>query len=168
MIHYPDGQELRLVMRNVPSPVAILTFAGKDGPRGVTIGSFTSLSLDPPLISFNLMEGRTAEDLLRGHYFGIHVLRNDQGALSDHFALPDLSSNAQFEGVEYSMTPEGVPELSDCMAILVCRVYDAISAGDHSLILGNVLRASLLSSANPLLYFQRAYHEIKAIRTVER
>ena len=166
MIHQFDGQAFRQVMRHVPSPVAVLTYTGDDGPRGVTIGSFTSLSLSPPLVSFNLMQGKTSEDLIKRTYFGIHILRGDQGALSDHFALPDLSSAAQFGSINYSNTPEGVPALTNCLACLICSIYDAISAGDHSLILGNVLQATLVDPSNPLIYCQRAYHEISATDTV--
>ena len=162
-----DGQELRRVMRNIPSPVAVLTFASADGPRGVTIGSFTSLSLDPPLVSFNLMDGRTAEEFLKAQYFGIHVLNNIQSELSDHFARPDLTSEEQFKEVEIEATNEGVPSLTTCMAVLICRKYEVLNAGDHILILGEVLRSKLNNEVNPLLYYQRSYHEIREVKLIE-
>lgn len=160
MAHPVDGQNLRRVMRHIPAPVAVLTYSTEQELRGVTIGSFTSLSLDPPLISFNLMEGKTANDFLHVEYFGIHVLKNDQAMLSEHFAIPDMRGEDQFGQVDYYLSPEGVPVLEDCVSLLICSVYEVLKTGDHSLILGKVVRADLIEPANPLLYYQQAYFKI--------
>ena len=161
MSGYIGGEDFRSIMRHVPSPVMVLTYESQDGPRGVTIGSFASVSLDPPLISFNLMKGgSSAEDIQRVSGFAIHILRNDQAKLSEHFAQPDLPSGIQFKDVNVEYSEEHVPIISDCLAVMVCNLHDIISAGDHALILGTVIRANVITPSKPLLYFQRSYHEL--------
>ena len=161
MSGFIGGDDFRSLMRHIPSPVMVLTFESQAGPRGVTIGSFASVSLDPPLVSFNLMSsGSSAEDIQGVSFFAIHVLRNDQADMSEHFAQPDLSSETQFKKVGYVYSSENVPVIDDCLAYMICELHDIVTAGDHSLILGTVLRAEVISSSKPLLYFQRSYHEI--------
>ena len=161
MSGYLGGDDFRRVMRHVPSPVMVLTFTTSNGPHGVTIGSFASVSLKPPLVSFNLMnEGSSAESIRDASHFAIHVLRNDQVSISEWFAKPDVPNSMQFESIDYGYAPEGVPILDDCLATLVCKQYDLMTAGDHTVILGEVLRADVLNPSKPLLYFQRSYHEI--------
>ena len=78
-----DGERLRAVMRHVASPVTVVTFASEAGPRGVTIGSFTSLSLEPPLVCFNLnKESSVYEELTCAEAFVVHILADTQAYLS--------------------------------------------------------------------------------------
>ena len=161
MTGYIGSDDFRSLMRHVPSPVMVLTYESQDGPRGVTIGSFASVSLDPPLVSFNLMkDGSSADDIQQVSYFAIHILRNDQAEMSEHFAQPDLPSDEQFGDVNYKYSEENVPVIGDCLAVMICSLYDIISAGDHSLILGKVNRAKEINPTKPLLYFQRSYREV--------
>ncbi|MBX2819122.1 MAG: flavin reductase family protein [Rhodothermaceae bacterium] len=161
MSGFIGGDDFRSLMRHIPSPVMVLTYENESGPRGVTIGSFASVSLDPPLISFNLMRsGSSSEDIQGVSCFAIHVLRNDQSRLSEHFAQPDLSSGVQFKDIDYIYSSEGVPVMDDCLAFMICELFDIVTAGDHSLVLGKVLRADVVTPSKPLLYFQRSYHEV--------
>lgn len=155
------GDEFRGLMRHVPSPVMVLTYNFAGSPRGVTIGSFASVSLKPPLVSFNLMnDGSSAEDIHNVSHFAIHVLRHDQVNLSEQFARSDLSSQKKFDGLDYQDSSLNVPLISNCLAVMECKLYDIISAGDHSLVLGEVLKAEVVSPSSPLLYFQRSYYEV--------
>ncbi|MEX0601597.1 MAG: flavin reductase family protein, partial [Rhodothermales bacterium] len=135
-----DGEALRLVMRHVPSPVTIVTVAGEDELRGITIGSFTSTSLRPPLISFNVSrEARIHEVLTAADRFAVHVLADDQAPLSDHFATPDLTGAEQFQDVTYSVDEHGTPILSGALAVMLCARHAVYDAGDHSIMLGRVV-----------------------------
>ncbi len=153
-----DGAALRAVMRHVPSPVTVVSFAAADGPRGVTIGSFASVSLDPPLVSFNVsIDSSIHPSLVGAERFAIHILHAGQAELSRHFAQPDLVSSAQFAGIAYREV-DGVPVLRDALAVLICRRYAVHPAGDHSLMLGEVetiLDPAL--DALPILYFRQSY-----------
>ena len=151
----------RHVMRHVPCPVTVVTFAGVDGPRGVTIGSFTSVSLDPPLVSFNVMLESTAHDMLvDANHFCIHILERDQVPLGERFALPDLTSSAQFNTVAHSVDDWGIPRLDDVLATVFCRRFEAVPAGDHTLLLGEVLSAETLRGGQPMVYYKSSYREV--------
>ena len=153
--------DFREVMRRIPSPVMVLTFMSDGEPRGVTIGSFTSLSLNPPLISFNLMSGSTTtKEFKFVEDFAIHVLSDEQADLSNHFATPELSSGAQFNSIRYTCPLESVPVLEDVALVMICKVYELVTAGDHIIVIGELTRADISDSPNPLLYFKRAYHKV--------
>ena len=155
------GEDLRAVMRHVPSPVTIVTFAGPDGARGITIGSFTSVSLDPPLISFNVMYASSMHDVLRdAKSYIVQILSEDQVALSERFSIPDQSSAAQFKDVLHHLDNEEIPLLDNVLAVLRCRPFKVVPAGDHSLFIGEVLEASTLSAGKPLLYYQQSYRKV--------
>ena len=161
MINQVLGTDLRKLMRHVPSPVTVLTFAGEDGPRGVTIGSFTSVSLDPPLISFNLMNGgQTYSSLSKAAGFAIHILKEDQVHISERFATPNLSSNAQYENIDYDLSQERIPIIKNSIALLICEVFDGLTAGDHTLVIGRVNRSEIIEPGVPLLYYQQTYYNV--------
>lgn len=155
-----DGEALRRVMRRVPSPVTVVTAAGVDGPRGITIGSFTSVSLDPPLVSFNIDKAAQMHAHLEEAFdrFAIHILTDRQAHLSNHFAVPDLSSEAQFADVDYHLDAHGTPLLRSVMAVLHCNLYASYPTGDHTIVVGEVCDLTYAAEADrPLLYFNRRY-----------
>ena len=100
---------LRDVMRTFPQGVVVVTAEGDEGPRGITVSSFTSVSLTPPLVLICVMKEARAHAAIAKGKFTINVLSDTQGALSDHFASPNLSSSEQFESHTY-------PKLADCLA----------------------------------------------------
>lgn len=155
-----DGEALRRVMRRVPSPVTVVTTAGVDGPRGITIGSFTSVSLDPPLVSFNIDKAAQMHAQLEDAFdrFAVHILTDRQAHLSNHFAVPDLSSEAQFADVDYHLDAYGTPLLRSVIAVLHCDLYACYPAGDHTIVVGEVRAVAYAAEAGrPLLYFNRRY-----------
>lgn len=154
-----DGAALRAVMRHVPSPVTVVTLAGADGPRGVTIGSFVSVSLDPPLVSFNVrIDGTIHPHLLEAERFNIHILHAGQAALSNRFARPDATSEEQFEGLDYRQEPGMPPVLTDALAVFHCRPFALHPAGDHTLVLAEVEAIDAREEEMvPLLYYRQSY-----------
>jgi flavin reductase (DIM6/NTAB) family NADH-FMN oxidoreductase RutF len=156
-----DGEALRLVMRRVPAPVTVVTAATADEMRGITIGSFTSVSLDPPLVSFNVEKRAQMHRLItRAAVFAVHLLTEDQAHLSNHFAIPDMSGEEQFEPLRYRFDAYGSPILEDVMAVLHCSLYALYEAGDHSLIVGEVLVIDDRGKDHPLVYFNRSYRGV--------
>lgn len=154
-------------MRRVASPVTVVTAGTGSGARGITIGSFTSASLDPPLITFNLSRGARMHSILpRTDRFVVHVLGDEQSAFSDHFAIPDLDNAAQFASVDYAIGDDGIPVLTNCQAVFFCSLYNVFPLGDHSLIVGLVDRVSSRIDGNPLVYYDRAYRSIS--KTIAR
>lgn len=158
-----SGDALRAFMRGVPSPVTVVTLARGGVTRGVTIGSFTSVSLDPPLISFNMQKASQSHALLHPDApFAVHALAGSQAALSNRFADPSLDEAAQFAGLPYAHDVEtGLPLLAGTLGALICRPFALHDTGDHTLVVGlveRVLPGEL--GASPLLYLDRAYHEV--------
>ena len=152
---------LRNVMRHVPSPVTVVTFIDNGVPRGVTIGSFASVSLDPPLISFNVIRESSSHDaLLNADSFLIHILGEDQASLSEQFAVPELTGEAQFGPVSYRFDDHGLPLIEDVVSTVRCQHFDRVDAGDHSLLLGRVMASTLYRSGPPLIYYRSAYHAL--------
>ncbi|MEL7168660.1 MAG: flavin reductase family protein [Bacteroidota bacterium] len=160
------GDALRHAMRHVASPVTVVTAAS--GPtateavvRGATIGSFTSVSLDPPLVSFNVIRGTGLHGVLEtAEAFCVHLLHAGQAHLATHFAVPDLTSAEQLATIPHRLNDAGVPVLDGAMGVFHCRAWARHRAGDHDLILGEVTRVEGGSGAEPLLYYARSYRTV--------
>ncbi|MEM6326936.1 MAG: flavin reductase family protein [Bacteroidota bacterium] len=154
-----DGEGLRETLRGMASPVVVVTCRGADGPRGATIGSFTSASLAPPLVTFNVTRGtRFHRALLEAPSFAVHLLAETQAALATHFAVPDVDN--QLATVDHTTTPHGLPLLSGTLGVLLCRFHGRTEVGDHSLIVGRVEERIPGHEAGPLLYFQQSYRGV--------
>jgi flavin reductase (DIM6/NTAB) family NADH-FMN oxidoreductase RutF len=147
------GESLRVAMRRVPSPVVVVTAADAEDARGITIGSFTSVSLDPPLISFNVgKEARMYPLIMRADRFLVHILSEAQADLGNHFAVPDLSGAEQFAPVPHHIDAAGTPVLDAVLAVLHCRPYAFVEAGDHAIVVGEVLDVDEGATGRPILY----------------
>lgn len=167
-----EGSELRRFMRQVPSPVVIVTAAVGGERRGITIGSFTSVSLAPPLVSFNV--GRAAmmyPVITSAERFAVHLPPADGGVLCNHFAQSGLSGDDQFAAVRWREGAGGVPLLEGMRGILHCRPAAVYEAGDSVLVVGEVVAVEGPGDGSdygpPLLYYDRAYRTASAELPVE-
>lgn len=162
MPEHVNGEMLRAAMRRVPSPVTVVTATDGRELRGITIGSFTSVSLAPPLISFNVAHASRMHALLttRAERFAVHILSEEQAHLSDHFAVPNRTGDEQFAGLGFRRDAYGTPLLDDVLAIFHCARYAVYPAGDHSLLIGEVLKVERRAEGAPLLYFDRTYRNV--------
>ena len=148
-------------MQEVPSPVTVVT-VGYPEPRGATIGSFTSTSLEPPLISFNVQKhSRFHHIIQQAPRFGVHLLEESQQALAEHFARPGLSSEEQFASVPVITHADNLPLLQEVDHILICTPYAFYEAGDHTIVVGKVVESIHGSPASPLVYYRKGYHAIR-------
>lgn len=151
-----DARTFRKAMGCFPTGVTIVSTLDADGaPVGVTISSFASLSLDPPLVLFCLDDKASClEAFKRNSHFAINVLRQEQRELSIRFAskLED-----KWKGVDYDSSSSGVPMLKGCLANFECSVVDVREGGDHLIFVGRVDRLEYSEAGEPLLYFRGAY-----------
>ncbi|MFF1872502.1 flavin reductase family protein [Streptomyces sp. CB03911] len=132
-----DGAELRSALRAHAAGVAVLTAAGADGPVGVTVTSFTSVSAGPALVSVTLADtSATWARLQDCERFGIQLLGAHQADLALRFARPGADRFAP--PTAWRPGPSGVPLLDDCLAWLVCSRYRQLRLGDHHLLVGAV------------------------------
>ncbi len=156
-----EGREFRTTMRRVPSPVVVVTAKGDDETRGITIGSFASVALDPPLVSFNVArESRMYEVMETCTRFAVNALGEGQVHLAKRFAVPGLSGDEQFDAVPYTRDAHGTPLLEGVSARLHCTPHDSIPAGDHVLYVGLVEQIDEQPDDGAVLYYQSSYRGV--------
>nr|WP_320197982.1 flavin reductase family protein [Agrobacterium sp. rho-13.3]MDX8306277.1 flavin reductase family protein [Agrobacterium sp. rho-13.3]MDX8307392.1 flavin reductase family protein [Agrobacterium sp. rho-13.3] len=138
----PDAENtrsFRTALGNFPTGVTVVTAQTPGGPIGMTVNSFSSVSLDPPLILWSPAKTSSRHDFFAGAtHFAIHVLSADQGALSGRFTRGGLG----FEEFIWDANPEGVPIIPGTLSRFECERASIYDGGDHSIILGRVLRAA--------------------------
>ena len=158
----PDWEDdLRQAMRQWATGVSLVTARHRGQPRGMTVNSFTSLSLEPPMVMVALRIGsRTEEWARRGRGFALSILAQHQRALAERFAAQEGSQSDRFAPFRWHATPSGHPVPADCLAWLDCQVRQLRRAGTHRLVIAGALSARLGRPARPLLYFRQGYHGI--------
>lgn len=156
-----NGTTFRNVMRNVPAPVVVVTARGADEARGITIGSFTSVALDPPLISFNVRhEGAMHTVLEQAERYAVHLLGEGQAYLAKHFAVPDLSGAEQFDSIPHRLDAHQTPLIDGVPGILVCEPYRAMALDDNTIHVGRVVDVEQRPDDGAVLYYQRNYRKV--------
>lgn len=159
-----DPEQLRHAMRAWTTGVAVVT-AQHDGHRyGMTVNSFTSISLDPPLISVALKKLTHTHELVeKSNEFAITILASHQKDLSDRFAgkLPQIHD--RFDGVRTETLLIDAPLLKEGIASFNCRVMQAISVGENTLFVAEVIAARGEGEGNPLVYHNRVYWSLAGI-----
>lgn len=151
---------LRSVFRQHAAGVAVITARGESGPVGFTATSLASVSADPPLLSFGVGTGGASWPAIAasGHV-GVHVLGEHQRELAATFARPGAdrfgAATAWHEG------PEGVPVLDDVLARTVCAVVARVPAGDHRIVLAEVLLGDHTGPGRPLVHHQGRFRALR-------
>ena len=151
------GGQMRALLRHMASPVTVVTCWADGQPHGATIGSFASLSLNPPLVSFNVQrQGRFHAAITGASRFAIHALAADQAGVADRFAASGDKSPDLFE----TGAPGMEPLLGGTQGILVCRPFAQHRTGDHTLMIGQVVEVYAGDGAAPLLYHHQRYRTV--------
>ncbi|MBZ5592106.1 MAG: flavin reductase family protein [Acidobacteriia bacterium] len=141
-----------------PTGVTIVTVLDAEGsPHGMTASSFTSVSLDPPLVLVCVDHGASVlAHLRRAQHIGINILSESQQDLSAHFAR---RGHDRFDGVEWRAGHGGVPLLPGALAWFECSIHRMVDAGDHTILITEVLDAEY-GGGRPLVYFSSGYHKL--------
>jgi flavin reductase (DIM6/NTAB) family NADH-FMN oxidoreductase RutF len=152
-----DQRAFRNALGSFPTGVAIITTTGAHGqPVGLTCNSFSSVSLDPPLVSWGLRVSSKSLDAFRGTgAFAINILAEDQKELSARFANGAISD--KFEGVDWRRGHADLPVLAGCVAAFECDKFAEHDAGDHVLFLGRVARFEHGRQEPSLVFYKGAY-----------
>ncbi len=153
------ARTLRDVLGSFPTGVAVVTAAGITGESyGITVNSFNSVSLDPPLVLFSLSRRLLSLDgILRAGAFAINFLRDDQAHLSARFAS---ALSDKWTGVEFRSGANGSPVLVPTLAVLECHPYAHYDGGDHVIVVGRVTSVEMDSGRHPLVFFRGRYHTL--------
>ena len=155
-----DSEQLRRAMRAWTTGVAVVTALHDGQQYGMTVNSFTSISLEPPLVSVTLKKlTHTHELVVKSGEFSVTILSSDQKDLSDRFAgkIPDIHD--RFEGVQIKTLSMDAPLLDGGLAHFNCRVVNSIPAGENTLFIAEVVAVSRDGEGeeNPLVYHNRMY-----------
>jgi 3-hydroxy-9,10-secoandrosta-1,3,5(10)-triene-9,17-dione monooxygenase reductase component len=163
------ANRFREVLGRFASGIAVVTTTTDSGPTGMTCQSFTSVSLDPPLVAFlPTRQSRAFAAIRRSGHFCVNVLAADQAWLSDQMASPGPVD--KFAGVDWDTGTTGSPRLHGALAHVDCTVRAVHEAGDHYIVVGEVVdlgapgdpadpdpRAEPAAGAGPLLYYRGRY-----------
>lgn len=152
----PGHEDFRRVLRHLASGVVAVTGIGPDGaPAGLTVSSFVSVSLDPPLVSFCAARSSTTWPRLRAEgRVCVTILSERQAAAATQFAARVAD---RFPGVGWRPSPGGLPILDDGLAWLECTIEDEYPAGDHVIVLCRADRLAESAGGGPLLRFRGDY-----------
>ncbi|GGO78478.1 flavin reductase [Nonomuraea cavernae] len=155
-----DGETFRAVLAQWPSGVVIVTTGAGDGWHGMTASSFSSVSLDPPMVLICLARDTRTHRLVSEHgAFAVSILGRDQAAIGRRFAGRGEAAD-RFAGARWEPGPTGSPVLADSIGWLDCRVEHAYPGGDHTIFVGEVLAAATPRRVAPVLFHSRTWSRL--------
>ncbi len=125
---------------------------------GVTVNSFSSVSLEPPLILFSLGHGGShCQEYSQSGKFAVNILSSQQMHLCERFASP---IEDRFNGVDHNIGENGAPVFENCLAVLECETYAIQEAGDHKVFICQVTNVEAHTEEDPLLFYKGAFPKL--------
>ena len=154
-----DPRTLRDALGCFATGVTVVTCLDPAGmPAGLTVNSFTSLSLDPPLLLVCIAkQASSAAPLIAARSFAVNVLQTHQQPASIRFSTRDEN---RFGTTPWACGESGAPILSESLGVFECQRQAVHDGGDHHILVGQVVKASFDSSLDPLLYFRGRYRRL--------
>lgn len=160
----PTSAQLRQVLGHFATGVTIVTgLDGGDAPVGFACQSFTSVSLEPPLVLFCAdRAGRSWPRMRDTGAFCVNILRHAQQGLVDRFGS---RAGARFDGLDWHLSPYGAPALPGVLARVHCDVETVHVTGDHDVVVGRVLDLELVEPGRPLLFYRGRFAVTERLRS---
>jgi flavin reductase (DIM6/NTAB) family NADH-FMN oxidoreductase RutF len=153
-----DEAAFKLAMSHFPSGVTVVTTEHAGRAYGMTVASFASLSLRPPLVLICIEKSvKTHEAIVSAGKFGVSILSADQADISSRFAS---RAEDKFSGIKTNRGELGIPLIAGAITTLECEVRDQLPGGDHTIFVGEVVDVQTREGV-PLLYFRSGYHEMQ-------
>lgn len=151
-----DPKHFRRALGKFPTGVTVITAIDEQGEKiGVTASSFNSVSIDPALVLWSIDKGAySLPAFTEGKHFTIHVLGDDQMALSNRFAR---RGEDKFAGVELAESGNGAPRLAGTAAWFECRTWNVYEGGDHLIIVGEVTDYDCTEDGSALVFHNGRY-----------
>jgi flavin reductase (DIM6/NTAB) family NADH-FMN oxidoreductase RutF len=154
-----DDGHFRLALSHFASGVTVVTTAHDGQLFGMTVASFASLSLHPPLVLVCIERSvKTHDGIAAAGKFGVSILSSTQADISAKFAS---RSDDKFNGVELIEGDLDVPLIAGALTAIECRLYDRLPGGDHTIFIGEVMKIHT-TEGDPLLYFRSGYREMRS------
>ena len=154
-----DGRAFRTALGSFATGVTVVTALDANGtPAGITANSFSSVSLEPPLVLWSPKRAsRRFPIFAEAPSFAVHILSRDQQAICDHF----VRNQSGFDALAWHEGPEGLPLLDGCLARFLCHREAVLDGGDHAIILGRVWNIARRDGA-PLVFQGGKYGSFRA------
>ena len=154
-----DPRTLRDALGCFATGVTVVTCLKDDGsPAGLTVNSFTSVSLKPPLLLVCIdKKASSAEALITASNFAVNVLQTGQQPASIRFSTRDED---RFGTTPWACGEAGAPILGESLGVFECKRHAVHDGGDHHMLIGEVIKASFDASLDPLLYFRGSYRRL--------
>jgi flavin reductase (DIM6/NTAB) family NADH-FMN oxidoreductase RutF len=154
-----DRLEFRKAMGCYATGVTVITAMSAVGnPVGMTVNSFNSVSLDPPLVLFSLDRKATHfADFMAASYFAVNILAEEQQQLSRTFSTQGID---RWNGISYERWETGSPILPGTLAAFDCVTEARHDGGDHIILVGRVLKLGFAADGTPLLYYRGKYDQL--------
>lgn len=153
-------QEFKKALSNFPTGVTIITASSIDHQQiGVTVSSFTSLSLHPPLVLFCLNKNSQSLSLIKNSkYFAVNILSSTQQQLARQFA-GDL--NKRWINIDYSLHQiYNCPIINKVKTYLICQIHSQYDGADHIIVVGQLIESFINKDLDPLIYYHSNYFKI--------
>jgi len=159
-----DSEKLRAAMRTWSAGVTVVTAAFDGNLSGATVNSFTSISLEPALVTIALQKSARTHDLIsKSLAFGVTILSVEQAKVSDLFAGKMTEIRDRFAGLQTETLVTGSPMIVGGLAWLDCRVIETFEAVTSTLFIAEVLAAQNVGDGQPLIYHSRKYWELSQL-----
>jgi len=151
-----DSAHFRQVLGHFPTGVTVITAMDPDDkPAGFAVGSFFSVSLEPPLVGFCAGKGSSSWPTIRdAGVFCVNVLAEDQEAVCRQFSM---KGDEKFRGLGWHATATGSPRITDVLAWIDCEIEAVHDAGDHEICVGRVREMNVERENGPLLFYRGGY-----------
>jgi 3-hydroxy-9,10-secoandrosta-1,3,5(10)-triene-9,17-dione monooxygenase reductase component len=151
----PDSATYRTVLGHFATGVTIVTARNGDEPVGMACNSFTSVSLDPPLVLWCAAKSSSTWPQMQGaQHFAVNVLSEDDESVCRVFATKGVD---RFEGIAHRRAVTGAPILADALAYVDCETESEYDAGDHVIVVGRVVEMGYATEGKPLLFYRGGY-----------
>ncbi|MGE0067594.1 MAG: flavin reductase family protein [Solirubrobacterales bacterium] len=156
-----DSAHFRTVMAHLPTGVSIVTGHGANGPSGLAVGSFMSVSLEPPLVAVSPALTSTSWPRIQATgQFCVNVLSEPQVNIARSFAV---SGGDKFADLDWRKGPSGSPILAGAVAWIDCAIESEQKAGDHWLVLGRVLELDVGDANQPLIFHRGSFDRFRPV-----
>jgi flavin reductase (DIM6/NTAB) family NADH-FMN oxidoreductase RutF len=153
-----DEAAFKFAMSHFASGVTVVTTEHEGKPFGMTVASFASLSLHPPLVLVCIEKiVKTHDAIAAAGKFGVSILRSDQEDVSSRFAS---RADDKFSGIAIRRGGLGIPLIAGALTSLECSVESQVPGGDHTIFVGKVVDVQTTEGA-PLIYFRSGYREMR-------
>lgn len=153
-----DSARYRQVLGHFPTGVTVVAAMGDDGPAGMAIGSFSSLSLDPPLVLFCPQRTSSSWQRIQGAgRFCVNILADDQEDVSRVFAS---KSDDKFAEIGWKRSANGAPQITGVLAHIDCEIHSVLDGGDHDIVVGRVTDLAVHHEGGPLVFYRGGYGRV--------